>query len=121
MNALEKRCVVLANAMADLAPDLTRHNMRTIFADALVKFAGECRDADDSGWLIERADSEPAEPWYWSAGAYWLEPITDPGRLAAWTQNHNEAIRFARKDDAEKLAKRLLTHVEVRVCQHVWS
>ena len=70
---------------------------------------------DESGWLIERADSSAAEPWYWAAGQ------RDAERSSAWTQNHMEAIRFARKDDAEKVARRLFKDIEVRICEHGWS
>lgn len=70
---------------------------------------------DESGWLIERADSSPAEPKYWAAGQREAE------RSSAWTSNHMEAIRFARKDDAEKVANRIMAGIDVRICEHAWS
>lgn len=69
---------------------------------------------EESGWLIERGDSEVSAPKYWAAGQ------RDAERSSAWTSNHLEAIRFARKVDAEKLAKRLMPSIAVRVCEHGW-
>ncbi len=67
------------------------------------------------GWLIERGDSEASEPKYWAAGQ------TDPKRPSAWTSNHNQAIRHARKEDAEMVARRILKGVPVRICEHAWD
>jgi hypothetical protein len=75
----------------------------------------EVNMSDESGWLIERADSSPAEPKYWAAGQREAE------RSSAWTSNHMEAIRFARKDDAEKVASRIMKGIVVRICEHGWS
>jgi len=61
---------------------------------------------DEAGWLIERADSEPSAPKYWCVG---------------WTSNHAQAIRFARKEDAEMVAQRMMKGVAVRICEHGWS
>lgn len=72
--------------------------------------------SDETGWVLERADSSASEPWYWAAGQI------DPSRSSAWTQNHMAAIRFARRADAERVAKHLMRKVpiDVRICQHVW-
>jgi hypothetical protein len=69
----------------------------------------------ETGWLIERGDSDPAKPWYWAAGQ------RDAERSSAWTQNHMQAIRFARKDDAEKVQRRLFKDIAVRVAAHEWG
>ncbi len=68
-------------------------------------------------WVLERADSDAAAPWYWAAGQI------DPSRSSAWTQNHMAAIRFARREDAQAVAHRLMRKVpiDVRVCQHGWT
>ena len=71
--------------------------------------------AEELGWLIERGDSEVAEPKYWAG------TDRDPQRSSAWTSNHMEAIRFARRDDAEKVAKRALGGIGVRICDHIWA
>lgn len=70
---------------------------------------------EDMAWLIERGDSDPAEPKYWSG------TDRDPSRFSAWTSNHQQAIRFARKIDAERVASRALKGVAVRICEHSWS
>ena len=67
-------------------------------------------------WLIERADSEPSAPWYWAAGH---QP--NKGKGTGWTQDHLEAIRFARRRDADKVAERLFPDIEVRICEHGWT
>ena len=69
---------------------------------------------DEYAWLIERADSEVSAPWYWAAGQ------RDAERSSAWTQNHLAAIRFARREDAENVSKRLFPDIAVRVCEHGW-
>lgn len=73
--------------------------------------------ADESGWVLERADSSPAEPWYWAAGQL------DPTRSSAWTQNSYEAIRFARRIDAANVEARFMrkASIDVRICEHVWE
>lgn len=73
--------------------------------------------SEERGWLLERADSDTASPWYWAAGQI------DPSRSSAWTQNHMAAIRFARREDAQAVADRLMRKVPVavRVCEHEWS
>lgn len=70
---------------------------------------------DEIGWVIERADSEPSAPKYWAAGQQ------DPQRTSAWTSNHMQAIRFARKLDAERVAERAMKGIDVRICEHAWS
>lgn len=72
-----------------------------------------------SAWLIERADSDPAEPKYWCAGML-HHPQHDPARKSSWTSNEMEAIRFARKVDAEKVAHRM-SFPPVRICEHIWE
>jgi len=71
----------------------------------------------ETGWLLEHGDSPTNSPRYWAAGQI------DPSRSSAWTENHNHAIRFARRIDAERVATRLMRKIplEVRICQHEWS
>ena len=56
----------------------------------------------ERAWLVERADDGTAPPTYLS------------GR-EAWSHDHMDAIRFARKEDAMKAAD---GH---RVCEHIWD
>lgn len=69
---------------------------------------------EESGWVIEAADSSVSEPKYWTGHA-------DATRSSSWTSNHNQAIRFARKLDGERVAERLMNGVFVRICEHGWS
>jgi hypothetical protein len=69
---------------------------------------------DELAWLIEHGDSATSEPRYWAAGQ------TDANRSSAWTFNHMEAIRFARKVDAEKVVRRIMKGVPVRIAEHGW-
>lgn len=69
----------------------------------------------ESGWVIERADSPVSEPKYWAAGQ------TDASRSSAWTSNHMHAIRFARRLDARRVAERIMKGIEVRICEHMWE
>jgi len=61
---------------------------------------------DESGWVIERGDSSPGSPTYWSGPD-------------AWSQDHMDAVRFARKQDAERVACRVHGGHH-RVCEHLW-
>lgn len=58
-------------------------------------------------WCIERGDSQPAAPTYWAG----------PDR---WSQDNIDAVRFARKQDAERVACRLGQGYH-RVCEHGWG
>lgn len=67
----------------------------------------------ESGWLIEIVMGGRA--WWWMA---------DNGCGRQWTTDANEAIRFARKLDAERLIQRLgSTRVDFRgayATDHMW-
>ena len=68
---------------------------------------------DESGWVIERGDSEVSRPRYW--------------RGNGWSYDHMDAIRYARKIDAERTASgfdedgRLPLDEPHRICEHGWS
>ena len=47
---------------------------------------------DEFAWVIERGDSQPSAPTYWS------------GHDDRWSQDHMDAVRFSRKQDAERVA-----------------
>lgn len=68
----------------------------------------QANNLDDIGWVIERGDSSPAAPTYWSGPDM-------------WSQDHMDAIRFARKLDAERVSARArLRSPNNRVCEHMW-
>lgn len=59
-------------------------------------------------WVIEGAWSHVQSPDYWAGSS-------------AWSQDHNRALRFARKQDAEQAAAMMLDGIRVRICEHVWT
>lgn len=61
---------------------------------------------DEFGWLIEHGHTLVSRPTYWAGPDF-------------WSPDHAEAIRFARKVDAERVASRL--GVLCRVCEHGWG
>jgi len=77
-------------------------------AEAMVRYMVEEMPGDEVefGWVIERGDSTPATPTYWAGSEY-------------WSQDHMDAVRFARKQDAERVACRLHGGYH-RVCEHGW-
>lgn len=68
----------------------------------------------ESGWVIELAISEVCAPKYWAGHSDCVRP-------SAWTTNHEHAIRFARYLDAERVSRRLMPSVAVRICEHEWQ
>lgn len=89
---------------------------RTILT-MLIRSEKSAPGAEMSAWVLEHADSPTSRPRYWAAGQI------DPLRSSAWTENHMAAIRFAREDDAQAVANRLMVKagVAVRVCEHTWT
>lgn len=71
---------------------------------------GEPIDAkmENSAWLIELEVSSPATPQYWIGSS-------------AWSSDNQEAIRFARKVDAERAAMMMLDGINIRICEHIWD
>lgn len=57
---------------------------------------------DETAWLVERTDA-PA-------------PLYMSGRLT-WSESANDAVRFARREDAEAFAP---VGAAFRVCEHAW-
>ncbi len=76
---------------------------------------GTPSEQSEFGWLIEHGESPASQPRYWAAGQI------DPQRSSAWTENHMHAIRFARKLDAERVAKRTMKTIAVRIAEHAWA
>jgi hypothetical protein len=68
-------------------------------------------------WVIEHADSEPGRPRYFTGKRHLAMQWSNPG-------DHAEACRFARREDAERIASFAgfyppnPTH---RVCEHGWE
>ena len=66
--------------------------------------------ADETAWLIEKADGEPEGPRY-------LMGIRQ-GYGCMWSTDNAVAIRFARKQDAERIAMDIAT--PTRAVEHMW-
>ena len=76
----------------------------------LTRELGEARDVE-AGWLIEH-EAEPK----------WL--TLKPGEAAyevCWTKESNDALRFARRVDADDYASTFLEEGPVRITEHRWG
>lgn len=65
------------------------------------------------GWVIENGASDPSAPTYWCG--------VDGNFGVTFTTDAFQAIRFARKADAERAARAVLPGMEVRIAQHAWD
>lgn len=65
-------------------------------------------------WVIELGDSPVSQPLYWTAGL----PVKDRPPTS-FSSDHLQAVRFAREEDAAKVASALVT-ARVRICEHGW-
>jgi hypothetical protein len=68
-------------------------------------------------WVIERIDSPPGAPIYFTGRRHAALQWSDPG-------DHSQACRFARKEDAERImgfAGFYPPNPVHRVCEHGWS
>jgi hypothetical protein len=66
-------------------------------------------------WVIEEGATQPCTPSYWCG-------------VDGFSDDHNDAVRFARKQDAEAVAAylekegpRFVGHVPPRVAEHGWD
>lgn len=64
--------------------------------------------ATEYAWVIERGDSPPSSPTYYTGGS------------DGWSQDHLDAIRFSRKQDAERAAYHL-RWPNCRIAEHGWG
>lgn len=60
----------------------------------------------ETGWVIEREDSEPSRPMYYAG--------------VNWDYDNLKAIRFARKEDAEKMCRYMFPGEPHRIADHMW-
>jgi hypothetical protein len=82
---------------------------RAIFKPSRIDIPEEDEPVVESGWVLERADSDPAAPLYyapWTGGEQ-------------WSSNPAYALRLAREEDAARLAAAI--GVRTRVCEHQWG
>lgn len=66
----------------------------------------EFPDVED-GWVIEGGWSDASEPQYWIGSS-------------AWSGDDMLAIRFARRQDAERAAFMMLDGINIRIACHDW-
>ena len=59
---------------------------------------------EEFGWLIEND---------WNERPEWWRPLK-------WTTDANEAVRFARKEDAERVIREML-FANAHATEHIWS
>jgi len=86
-------------------------SLRSRLADqkgAADAYAARLASSDETGWLIEGAWSSSATPDYWVGSS-------------VWSSNHNEALRFARRQDAQQAADLMCAGLNVRLCEHRWA
>jgi len=67
----------------------------------------------DFAWLIERGDSPVSAPIYFAG-------YSQRGVTVLWSGNPSAAVRFARKEDAEKVSYAFLDSNN-RVAEHGWA
>ena len=70
-------------------------------------------DKTEFAWVIERGDSSPDAPTYWTG------PSSLSGEDGGWSQDSTDAIRFAREEDARKVAY-YFRRPNCRICEHGW-
>ena len=61
---------------------------------------------EETGWVIEREDSEMSRPLYFCGGA--------------WDHDNLKAIRFARETDARRLCHYMFPGEPHRIADHAW-
>lgn len=84
--------------------DRERHTLSLIRAALSATQAGN--DVDEFGWLIEVGGYDGRALEYYDG--------------LGWTTNHLEAVRHARKEDAERVAAGLDHELEIRCVEHAW-
>jgi hypothetical protein len=66
----------------------------------------EVREGEETGWVIERADSEPSRPMYYAG--------------FDWSYDNLKAMRFARRQDAELMSRYMFPGEPHRIADHMW-
>jgi len=66
----------------------------------------EIRRGEETGWVIEREDSEPSRPMYFTG--------------KNWDYDNLKAVRFAREKDAQTLARYMFPGEPHRIADHMW-
>ncbi len=93
----------------------TGETFSNIISEALSTAPTEQRTEDELGWLLERNNAQ-----YYFAGMQEQHNGMGFCWFAFETKNHLEAMRFARKEDANKMAEQIKGHIRYSVVQHLW-
>lgn len=107
MLAADKRW--LATGRTDIEQGFMAVN-RAVFKPERVAIADLDEPIVEVAWVLEREDSEPAEPLYYAP---------DGPHGGMWSMDHDQALRFDREIDASRQA--MAMGVKVRVCEHQWG
>lgn len=79
-------------------------------------------EGEGFAWVIERGSSKPSHPEYFYGFTSLKPTVIGTGGSECWGSNHELALRFARKTDAERLG----IHYDLggkpfhRICEHGW-
>lgn len=67
----------------------------------------------ETGWVIEREGSPTSKPDYWTGS---VNPLS-------WSEDHLEAVRFARQADAARFMHNCFdaANMSHRVAEHMWN
>lgn len=68
--------------------------------------------ATEYAWVIEEAYSPTSAPRYYTLR---------PGAEHFWSHDHADALRFARKQDADDYVAHFVQVDSSRVCEHGWG
>jgi hypothetical protein len=107
---LEKANAHLSRALAQALPSYDR-----VIADHIraarkllnkVEAAVKARRGEETGWVIERADSEPSRPMYFTG--------------KNWDYDNLKAVRFARKEDVQTMSRYMFPGEPHRIANHMW-
>lgn len=63
-------------------------------------------------WVIEDPQSPTSAPRYYTLR---------PNQEQFWSYDHADALRFARKQDAEDYVAHFVQHDGARICEHGWG
>jgi hypothetical protein len=94
-----------AALIADLRLAKKTYETLAIINDGLIADAKR-RRGGGSGWVIEREDSEPSRPMYFTG--------------INWDYDNLKAVRFARKEDAQTMARYMFPGEPHRIADHMW-
>ena len=105
---LVERLRMEANTTEELHPEDSEIAVMREAADELERLERQrqAREGEETGWVIEREDSEPSRPMYYAG--------------IEWDYDNLKAIRFARKEDAEKMSRYMFPGEPHRIADHMW-